>query len=84
MRFTGFDGQVVRVEFDRRQLMHMRVLERKKPMLEAALTQAFGAPVTLTMTTEEAEAQKNLSDVARQVINESYDVFGRDKIDITD
>jgi len=84
MRFTGFDGQVVRVEFDRRQLMHMRVLERKKPLLEAALTQTFGAPVTLTMTTEEAEAQKNLSDVARQVINESYDVFGRDKIDITD
>ena len=84
MRFVKFDGHSAYVEFDRKQLMHMKVLERKKPLLEAALSQAFGSPVSISMAAEEGETQKNLSDVARKVINESYDVFGREKIDITD
>ena len=85
MRFVQFDGQVVRVEFDVRTLMHMKVMERKKALLDAALSEAFGAPVSIAMAADEgAEAKKSLSDVARKVINDSYDVFGRDKIDITD
>ena len=63
----------------------MRLLERKKPLLEAAISEAFGEPVGLNMKVEgSGEAEKKVSDVAREVINQSYDVFGRDKIDIVE
>lgn len=86
MRFLRFDGQRVIVNFNKKQLMHMRMLERKKPMLEAALSEAFGAPVGIHMTTEnDGDAQaKTVSQTAREVINQSYDVFGRENIDIVD
>ena len=84
MRFIRFDGSQVTVEFTKKQMMHMKVLERKKPMIESALGECFGAPVSIAMTMEGAAAEKKLSSVARDVINQSYDVFGRDKIDIVD
>ena len=85
MRFIRFDGKQVTVEFTRKSMMHMRLLERKKPMLEAAISEAFGAPVGLNMKVEgSGEAEKKVSDVAREVINQSYDVFGREKIDIVE
>ena len=85
MRFIRFDGKQVTVEFTRKSMMHMRLLERKKPMLEAAISEAFGAPVGLNMKVEgSSEAEKKVSDVAREVINQSYDVFGREKIDIVE
>ena len=85
MRFLHFDGSAVIVEFSRKQMMHMRVLERKQAMLDGALTEAFGAPVRLNMLLEgSAEAEKKLSSAAKDVINQSYDVFGRDKIELVD
>ena len=85
MRFMSFDGQRVTVEFAKNRMMHMKVLERKKPMIEEALTAAFGAPVAIAMVLEGSNLpEKKLSDVARDVINQSYDVFGRENIDITD
>ena len=85
MRFIRFDGKQVTVEFTRKSMMHMRLLERKKPLLEAAISEAFGEPVGLNMKVEgSGEAEKKVSDVAREVINQSYDVFGRDKIDIVE
>ena len=85
MRFVGFDGQVVRAAFSKKNMMYMRLLERKKPAIDAALTEAFGSPVSIAMSVEGAAApEKKLSDVTRDVINQSYDVFGRDKIQIED
>ena len=84
MRFIRFDGERVTVEFLKKQIMHMKILERKRDMIEKALSEAFGRPVTILMTQEGAAAEKKVSDVARNVINQSYDVFGRDKIDIVD
>ena len=84
MRFIRFDGQRAFVAFGKKQMMHMKVLERKKPLIEAALSDAFGAPVSINMALEGATATKPVSDIAREVINQSYDVFGRDKIDIVD
>ena len=83
MRFIRFDGQKVVVEFSKKGMMHMKLLERKKALIEGALADAFGAPVGISMSLEgSGAAEKKVSDVAREVINQAYDVFGRDKINI--
>jgi len=85
MRFMLFDGNQIFVEFDKKQMMHMKMLERKKQMIDGALSDAFGKPVGIVMRVEDdANAPKSVSAVARDVINQSYDIFGRDKIDIVD
>ena len=84
MRFLRFDGHQVAVEFSRKSMMHMKLLERKKPMIEAALSEAFACPVGISMALEGEQQQKKLSDTARDVINQAYDVFGREKIDLTE
>ena len=85
MRFMRFDGQRAFVEFSKKQMMHMKVLERKKPMIEAALAEAFGAPVSVNMALEgSGEQEKKVADVARDVINQSYDVFGRENVELLD
>ena len=83
MRFIRFDGSRAFAEFSRKDLMHLKLLERKKDLIDGALSDAFGAPVSIVMGAEGAAA-KPVSDIAREVINQSYDVFGRDKIDLLD
>ena len=71
------------LEFSKKGMMHMKLLERKKALIEGALADAFGAPVGISMSLEgSGAAEKKVSDVAREVINQAYDVFGRDKINI--
>ncbi|MBQ9952070.1 MAG: DNA polymerase III subunit gamma/tau [Clostridia bacterium] len=84
MRFTGFDGSVVSVEFSKKTMMHLKMLERKKTLFDAALSDAFGQPVSIRMTLEGEKAAPKTASVAKRVIEESYDVFGRDKIDLSD
>ena len=83
MRFLRFDGRQVVVEFSKKNMMHMKLLERRKAQLEAALSDAFGVSVALSLTLE-GQVAKPVSDVARDVINQSYDVFGREKIDVVE
>ena len=83
MRFIRFDGRQVTVEFSKKNMMHMKLLERRKAQIEAALSDAFGQPVGLALTLE-GQAAKPVSGVARDVINQSYDVFGRDKIEVVE
>lgn len=83
MHFIRFDGQKVTVAFGKKQMMHMRMLERKKTMIEAALSDAFGTPVGIEMQLEgETVSRESVTEVARKVIDQSYDVFGREKIEI--
>jgi len=85
MRFIRFDGNQVFVEFDKKQMMHMKMLERKKQLIDGALSDAFEKPISIVMRIEDdANAPKSVSSIARDVINQSYDIFGRDKIDIVD
>ena len=86
MRFLRFDGERVFVEFSVKQMMHLRLLERKKEVIEAALSEAFASPVGIVMAAEGSVAapEKKVSDVAREIINQSYDVFGRENIEIVD
>ena len=83
MRFTGFDGNTVTVEFTKKQLMHMKMLERKKELFDAALSDAFGQPVSISMRLEgDRAAAPSTAAVAKRIIEQSYDIFGRENIDI--
>ena len=82
MRFIHFDGKKVVVEFARKGMMHKMLLERKRSLIEQALADAFGAPVGIEMRVEGDGGEKKLADVARDVINQAYDVFPRDKINV--
>ena len=83
MRFIRYDGQQVVVEFSKKNIMHMKLLERKKAMIEETLADAFGQPVGIAMNVEgSGESEKKVSDVARKVINQAHDVFGRENISL--
>ena len=85
MRFIRFNGNQVVVEFSKKVMMHMKLLERKKPLIEAALSDAFGQAVGISMTVEGGgAAEKKISDVAKEVINQAYDVFGRENTSVED
>lgn len=84
MQFVAYDSGVLAVEFSRKNMMHMKMLERKKAMLEAAFSDAFGTPFRSECSWEGDRAQSApVGSAAKRVIEESYDVFGRDKIDLT-
>ena len=84
MQFMSFDGNVVVVQFSKKQMMHMKMLERKKDVLEGALSDAFGQPVALRMQLEGEVSAKApaLSTVAKRTIEQSYDIFGRENINL--
>ena len=84
MQFAGIEDGVVTVAFGKDGIMVRRVLEAKQALIEAALSESFGSPMRLRMVNEGQAAQSKTSAAAKSVIEQSYDVFGRDKIDLTD
>ena len=85
MRFIRFDGNQVVVEFAKKNMMDKMLLERKRGMIQEALANAFGQEVGIAMNIEgSATMEKKVSDTARDVINQVYDVFGREKTSIED
>ena len=85
MNFVRFAEGALTVEFPRKQMMFMKMLERKRELMEAAFAEAFGAPVKLLMRLEgDAAPAAQTATQARRVIEQSYDVFGRENIDLTD
>ena len=86
MRFAGLDGDAVRVEFAKKNMMHMKMLERKQAGLEQALSEAFGRTMHIAFRTEDegGASPAGMSVEARRRIEMAYDVFGREPIDITD
>lgn len=86
MAYVGESGDAVNVEFARKNMMHMKLLERKQKLLDDALTAAYGRPMRLVMHLEGAAASPSgsASAPAKNIIEQSYDIFGRDKIEITD
>ena len=83
MRFAGLADGVLTVEFDSRGMMAKQVLEKKSAAIEGVLTECFGAPTRIRMVNAGA-APAQTSAAARDVIQQSYDIFGRDKIELTD
>ena len=85
MTYVGINGNVVQVEFSKKNLMFMKVLERKLGIFNAALTEKFGQNMTIAMRMEGVNsANAKASSPAKKVIEQSYDIFGRENIKITD
>ena len=83
MQFAGIENGVVTVEFGRDGIMVKRVLESKSAIIEAALSAAFGQEMRLR-TCNAGEAPAKTSSAAKGVIEQSYDIFGRENIELTD
>ena len=83
MRFVSLEDGALAVEFSKKQMMFLKILERKQAVLEAGFSEAFGKPIRLLMRLEEEKAA-SAAPVAGRVIAHSYDVFGRENIDLTD
>ena len=60
-----------------------KLLEGRIVQIEAAMSDAFGRPMRLQMLNE-SEAPARASASTRSAIDQSLDVFGRDKIVFTD
>ena len=84
MRFAGIENGIVTVEFGGDGIMVRRLIEAKLPIIEAALSASFGTPMRLRTAAAGAAAPKKTSSAAKNVIEQSYEIFGRDKIDLTD
>ena len=86
MVFVGIADGVAQVEFPKKSMMFMKVLERKTELFDAALTKAFGAPMRISMALEGAArpAAKTTPAPAKGVIEQSYDIFGRENIELTE
>lgn len=84
MRFGGIENGIVTVEFGGDGIMVRRLIEAKSAIIEAALSECFGSPMRLRTAAAGAAAPKQTSASAKRVIEQSYEIFGRDKIDITD
>ena len=88
MHFAGMDGDVVHVVFARKAMMYLKVLERKKDLINETFSRAFGRTVAVNMTLEgtgaAAPAPGQVSPAVRRVIEQGYDIFGREHIDLTD
>ena len=84
--YAGESGDVISVKFARKNLMHMKLLERKAKLFEDKLAQAYGRPMRISMSLEGAQAKASgaAASAAKSVIEQSYDIFGRENIEITD
>lgn len=81
MHFVSFDCGVLTVEFAKKQILHMKMLERRKADLEKTFSNVFRTPVLLDMRLE-GEKAADVGAAARRVISESYDIFGRENVDL--
>ena len=84
MTFVSYGNGTVTVEFSKKTMMHLRLLERKKTEMEAALSDAFGEPIALQMRLEgeRSAPAATTTAAAKRVIEQSYDIFGRENIDL--
>jgi hypothetical protein len=85
MRFIRFDGNQVVVDFAKKNMMDKMLLERKRSMIQEALSDAFGQPVGIAMNIEGSDnREKAVSKTTRTIIEQAYDVFGREKTSVED
>ena len=85
MIFAGVDDAAVRVEFAKKNMMHMKFLERKTDLFDAALSSAFGRPMKVAFALEGTpRATGKAALPAKGLIEQSYDIFGRENIELTE
>ncbi len=83
--FAGLKDGVLTCEYTSREIMACRVLENreKHELVERVLSECFGAPIRFVMRQQGAKSAA-ISATAKSVIEQSYDIFGRENITLTD
>ena len=85
MVYVSTTGDVVLTEFPKKNLMYLKILERKAAIFNKALTEKFGRTMTISMRAEGlGSAAPKTSAPAKNIIEQSYDIFGRENIEIKD
>ena len=84
MEFVKADESVVYVRFPASRRIQMLALDRddKRELFRAALTESFGRPMTINMTVQEGKT--GASGVSGRDLSMTYDIFGRDKVELVD
>ena len=86
MKFGGINNGVLTGIFAKKQMMHMKLLERKQDVLEAALTEAYGENIKLILKLEgeATPAAGKVDSGTRKTMEQAFEVFGRDVVEVTD
>ena len=88
-QFAGCDENGVTLEFEKSAKIVKIQLEKRRDILEAAFSDAFGRPMSAQLRMEgegapQTAAAGTLSPQVRKTIDQLYDIFPRDKISIED
>ena len=83
LKFVGIDGDVINTRLDGKANFQKQFLERRADPIGKALSDAFGRPLKLNITTSDA-ARPAGKGVSGRDLSTSYDIFGRDKVELVD
>lgn len=85
-KFGGIDGSVVNIGYGRADMMIPNIMNRpdKKSMLEKSFSEAFGRQMSVAFKEESQLAAKTLSDLGKEAVGISLEVFGREKTEFVD
>lgn len=83
LKFVGIDGDVINTRLDGKANFQKQFLERRADPIGKALSDAFGRPLKLNITTADA-ARPAGKGVSGRDLSTSYDIFGRDKVELVD
>ncbi len=83
MRFEKLEDDVVFAVFDKNSLMQMQMTERKSPLIEEKLSQAFGRSVKIKLHIEDNKPAP-AKNAAGLNLARTFDILGRDKVELID
>ena len=83
LRFAGVKDGIITLRYGRDAVIVYRYLESRLVLIEEVLSETFGMPMRVRLQSEE-DASAAVPSAARSVIDQSLDIFGRDKIVFTD
>ena len=83
MRFERREGNCIMAVFAKSAALQMSLLERFRPQIEEALSEAFGETMSLRMRRED-ERPRGLDRPVRQIITQAQDLFGEQNVELGD
>ena len=84
MEYAGIDGDVINVLFDPKAISVMGVLKGKLGEMEPVFSKAYGRTVKLNLALKRNNDANAIPQNVKREIEKAYDIFGRDKITLTD
>lgn len=82
-KYSGRDGNIVFVSFDKNARIHMQALERKPQILEQAFSEAYGEKITVNLKVDDGK-EVVTKGVSGEALARTFEIFGRDMVEVTD